>query len=80
MNASGTNTSTVVSVEPMTAPVISFDAASTGSADLALLSATPPGVRWREMFSTTTTVSSMMRPTATARPPSDIRLSVSPLQ
>ena len=32
------------------------------------------------MFSTTTTVSSMIRPIATARPPSDIRLSVSPLQ
>src|SRR3954451_9379444 len=31
MNASGTNTSTVVSVEPTTAPVISPDAASTGS-------------------------------------------------
>src|SRR5256885_12603770 len=31
MNASGTNTSTVVSVEPMTAPVISPEAASTGS-------------------------------------------------
>jgi hypothetical protein len=28
------------------------------------------------MFSITTTVSSMMRPMATARPPSDIRLSV----
>ena len=36
--------------------------------------------RWRAMFSMTTTVSSMMRPMATARPPSDIRLSVSPLQ
>ena len=32
------------------------------------------------MFSTTTTVSSMMRPMATARPPRDIKLSVSPLQ
>src|SRR6202795_1254444 len=31
MNASGTNTRTVVSVEPTTAPVISPDAASTGS-------------------------------------------------
>ena len=32
------------------------------------------------MFSMTTTVSSMIRPMATARPPSDIRLSVSPAQ
>ena len=32
------------------------------------------------MFSITTTVSSMMRPMATARPPRDIRFSVSPLQ
>ena len=32
------------------------------------------------MFSMTTTVSSMMRPMATARPPSDIRLSVSPVR
>ena len=30
------------------------------------------------MFSTTTTASSMTRPIATARPPSDIRLSESP--
>ena len=40
----------------------------------------PSGARWRAMFSMTTTVSSMMRPMATARPPSDIRLSVSPVQ
>ena len=32
------------------------------------------------MFSITTTVSSMIRPMATARPPSDIRFSVSPRQ
>jgi hypothetical protein len=32
------------------------------------------------MFSITTTVSSMMRPMATASPPSDIRLSVAPVQ
>ena len=32
------------------------------------------------MFSITTTVSSMIRPMATARPPSDIRLSVSPVR
>src|SRR6516164_4198815 len=31
MNANGTNTSTVVRVDPITAPVISRDAASTGS-------------------------------------------------
>ncbi len=131
MNASGTKTSTVVKVEPKTAPVISLEAASTGSAapsplplspeergvlvspplspeergvlvlpplspegrgvlcpppsplggeGLGVRGVLPPGVKWREMFSTTTTVSSMMRPMATARPPSDIRLSVSPLQ
>jgi hypothetical protein len=38
------------------------------------------GARCRAMFSITTTVSSMMRPIATARPPSDMRLSVSPVQ
>ena len=32
------------------------------------------------MFSTTTTESSMIRPMATARPPSDMRLSVSPVR
>ena len=32
------------------------------------------------MFSMTTTVSSIIRPIATAKPPSDIRLSVSPAQ
>ena len=32
------------------------------------------------MFSTTTTESSMIRPMATARPPSDIRFSVSPVR
>jgi hypothetical protein len=34
--------------------------------------------RWRWMFSTTTTASSMTRPMATARPPIDIRFTVSP--
>ena len=38
------------------------------------------GVRWRAIFSTTTKVSSMIRPMATAKPPNDIRLSVSPYQ
>ncbi len=32
------------------------------------------------MFSTTTTVSSMIKPIATASPPSDIRFSVSPVR
>jgi hypothetical protein len=105
MNANGTNTSTVVKVEPMTAPVISREAASTGSvggvavaprglgspfawgasarcpsargANVAPFAA---GERWRAMFSMTTTVSSMIKPMATARPPSDMRLSVSPAQ
>src|SRR5438477_10240979 len=77
MNAKGTKTSTVVNVDPTTAPVISPEAASIA----------PPGFALDEseckclaMFSTTTTVSSMMRPMATARPPSDIRFNVSPIQ
>src|SRR3954469_14903117 len=41
MNASGTNTSTVVSVEPTTAPVISPEAASTGSLATAPASTEP---------------------------------------
>src|SRR6516162_11449552 len=41
MNANGKNTSTVVSVEPTTAPVISFDAAPTGSSTIGAVEVTP---------------------------------------
>ena len=73
-NASGTNTRIVVNVEPITAPLISLLARS--------MAASPvwPSARCRAMFSITTTESSMIRPMATASPPSDIRLSVSPVR
>ena len=73
-NASGRNTRIVVKVEPMTAPLISLLARSTAASPVC------PSAKWRVMFSITTTVSSMISPMAIARPPSDIRLSVSPVR
>ena len=73
-NASGRKTRIVVRVEPITAPLISLLARSTAASPVS------PSARWRAMFSMTTTVSSMIRPIATARPPSDIRFSVSPVR
>ena len=73
-NARGTKTRIVVSVEPMTAPLISRLARSTARSPVC------PAARCRAMFSITTTVSSMISPIATASPPSDIRLSVSPVR
>ncbi len=73
-NASGTNTRIVVNVEPITAPLISRLARSTAASPVS------PSARCRAMFSMTTTVSSMISPIATARPPSDIRFSVSPVK
>ena len=61
-------------VEPMTAPLISLLARSTAASPVW------PSARCRVMFSITTTVSSMISPMATARPPSDIRFSVSPVR
>ncbi len=73
-NASGRKTRIVVKVEPTTAPLISRLARSTAASPVW------PSARCRAMFSITTTVSSMIRPMATASPPSDIRLSVSPVR
>ena len=70
--ASGKKTRIVVSVEPITAPLISRLARSMASSPVC------PSARCRAMFSMTTTESSMIRPMATASPPSDIRFSVSP--
>ena len=67
----GAKTTTVVRVEPTTGATSSATALSTASGP-------SPRARWRWMFSTTTTASSMTRPMATARPPIDIRLIVSP--
>jgi hypothetical protein len=58
----------------MTAPLISLLARSTAASPVS------PAARCRAIFSTTTTVSSMIRPIATARPPSDIKFSVSPVR
>jgi hypothetical protein len=67
----GAKTTTVVRVEPITGATSSETALSTASSP-------SPRARWRWMFSTTTTASSMTRPMATASPPMDIRLIVSP--
>ena len=63
-----------MSVEPITAPLISLLARSTAASPVC------PSDRCRAMFSTTTTESSMINPMATASPPSDIRFSVSPVR
>ena len=72
MNASGTNTTTGVSVEPTSGPVISFadrPIAATGES---------PAAAWVAMLSTTTIASSITSPTAAAIPPSVIRLKLVP--
>ena len=72
--ASGTKTRIVVNVDPMTAPLISRLALSIATSPVS------PAARCREIFSMTTTVSSIIRPIATANPPNDIRFSVSPVR
>src|SRR4051812_13913581 len=66
----GANTTTEVRVEPTTGASSSLVAFSIAFSSFR--------ARWRWMFSTTTTASSMTRPMATARPPIDIRFTVSP--
>ena len=56
----------------MTAATSSCVPVSAATADVS------PAARWRWMFSTMTIASSMTRPMAMARPPSDIRLIVPP--
>ncbi len=72
-NASGRNTRIVVNVEPITAPLISRLARAIASSPVC------PSAKCRAMFSTTTTESSIISPIATAKPPNDIRFSVSPV-
>ena len=72
MAIKGTKTTIGVSVEPIKGVVNSFSECATASKRFS------PASRRRTVFSTTTMASSMISPTAAARPPSDIRLKLSP--
>ena len=72
IRTSGRNTTIGVIVDPMSGTRISAIALRIASARSC------PASRCSTMFSTTTIASSMTRPTAAARPPSVIRLKLSP--